>query len=333
MSDAAPKGSPGIRRYALLLLKLFISSTLLYLLISRIGGSAILGNVRLLNPLSFLGAVALYLLAAYLSTLRWKLLVPCTVGTRRLFSMYMIGSFFNTYLPGGIGGDAVKAYYLSREMIGRQKSGSDRQCPAIEAPLTIAVASVFMDRYIGFGALLLIGMTVFPFGISLLESASSSVPVLWAIPSLLILFIAATIVIFKFSWGRQVQFLQRAYQYFHTHTIRRDTLVTALLYSVALQLLGIIAVYVLAKGLSLNISFLSLLVFLPIIIVFSMIPVSISGIGLREGAFVFLLGGIGVPPERSFTLSLVWFSSVFVAGLWGLFEYLRFKTVLGGKEE
>lgn len=322
-----------VKRYALLLLKLLISSTLLYLLISKIGGSAILNNVRILNPLFFFAAVGLYFCASYLSTLRWKLLVPCAVDKRRLFSMYMIGSFFNAYLPGGIGGDAVKAYYLSREMMSRQTNGNDRHCPKMDAPLTIAIASVFMDRYIGFGALLFISMAVFPFGISNLQKASSTVPVLWVVPSLLVLFIVTSVVIFKFRLGRQLQTLYRVYQYLHMYAAKRDILIKTFFYSIALQMLGIISLYILSKGLLLNVPFLSLLVFVPIIIVFSMIPVSISGIGLREGAFVFLLGAIGVPPEKSFTLSLIWFLSVFTAGLWGLFEYLRFKAVFGGKEE
>lgn len=322
-----------VKQYVLLLFKLAVSSSLLYLLISKIGGTAILNNIRLLDPFAFLTAVGLYLLASYLSTRRWKLLVPCAVGTRRLFSMYMIGSFFNSYLPGGIGGDAVKAYYLSREMIGRHTSGDDKECPKTDAPLTIAIASVFMDRYIGFGALLCISMAVFPFGIATLERASATIPVLWVTPSLLVLFLTTSVAIFKFRIGRQLQFLYSAYQYFHLYAAKRDTLVKTFLYSIALQLLGIVSIYILSKGLLLSIPFLSLLIFVPIIIVFSMIPVSISGIGLREGAFVFLLGAIGAPPEKSFALSLVWFFSVFTAGLWGLFEYLRFKTVLGGKKE
>ena len=71
------------------------------------------------------------------------------------------------------------------------------------------------------------------------------------------------------------------------------------------------------------------------IILISMIPVSISGLGIREGAFVFFLGTTGVPPEKAMTLSILWFLSVVVAGLWGFIEYLRFKQLFGGgvKEE
>jgi uncharacterized membrane protein YbhN (UPF0104 family) len=64
-----------------------------------------------------------------------------------------------------------------------------------------------------------------------------------------------------------------------------------------------------------------------------MIPISISGIGIREGAFVFFLGTLGISPDKALTLSLLWFLSIVIAGLWGLCEYLRFKHLFRGAIE
>ncbi|MCL4492541.1 MAG: flippase-like domain-containing protein [Nitrospirae bacterium] len=324
-----------VTRYSLLVIKLFISGTFFYMLASKVGGRAIIDNIRLLNPLAFIAAVALYLFSAYLSTLRWKLLIPQQIDTGRLFSMYMIGSFFNTYMPGIIGGDAVKAYYMSRELKGRT-SGED---PPVKGSrlnadhYALAIASVFMDRYIGFCALLILGAVAFPFGIQYLEGASVKWPVMWVLPAFLVTFAAASLAIFKFRFGERLNFLFKMYSYFQIYSSKRGALIRAFSYSLVIQVLGIIAIYILSNGLSLDISFLSLLIFVPIIILVSFLPLSISGIGLREGAFVLLLGSVGVSPKMSMTLSITWFLSVFIAGIWGLFEYLRFKTVLGGKEE
>lgn len=321
------------RRTGLLVAKLLISATLLVLLVSRVGGAAIANSILLSDPRAFLAAIGLYLFASYLSTLRWKLLVPCPIGTRRLFSMYMIGAFFNAYLPGGIGGDAVKAYYLSREIPAGEPPRGEERNATMAVPLTVAFASVFMDRYIGFGTLLLISVGALPFGVPYLERASTNVPVLWFIPAVVVLFALSSLAIFKLRLGQRIGILSQSYQYVPTYAAKGPTIMKAVLFSAALQLLGILSVYLLAQGLSLTVSLLSLLVFVPIIIVFSMIPISIAGLGLREGAFVFLLGALGVPPEKAITLSLLWFLSVFTAGLWGLVEYLRFKRMLGGKEE
>jgi glycosyltransferase 2 family protein len=312
-----------IKKALVLSVKVAVSSALIIYLLSKVGGMAVIENAVLLSPVHFAAAVVLYLFATYLSSLRWKLLIPCTVETRRLFSMYIVGSFFNTCLPGIIGGDAIKAYYLNAEL---------KQCPPDDAPHSglgngaISVASVFMDRYIGLAALLGIGLVVFPAGFDLL----SKTPAVWAMPLLVVGFIAASVLLFRFRLGERLRFLVGVYDYFSLYLAKGRVLLKAFLYSLAIQLAVVISVYVLARGMALDVTFLSLLVFLPLIILIAMIPISISGIGIREGAFVFFLGTMGVSPDKAMTLSILWFLSVVAAGLWGLVEYLRFKKLFGG---
>jgi uncharacterized protein (TIRG00374 family) len=318
-----------IKKAVLFLFKAAVSSALLGYLFSKVGGTAVIENAVLLSPLHFAASVFLYLFATYLSSLRWKLLIPQQVGTRRLFSMYIIGSFFNVCLPGIIGGDAVKAYYLSRELQ-RSESIADAQTGDYGKG-SIAVASVFMDRYIGLAALLSIGIAAMPTSLDLLAKASA----LWVLPVISIFFIAASVLLFRFRVGERFRLLMGVYDCFNYYFTKRHALVKSFLYSIAIQMANILSVYVLARGMTLDISFVAFVVFLPIIILVSMIPVSISGIGIREGAFVFFLGTAGIPPDRAMTLSILWFLSFVVAGLWGFIEYLRFKQLFGGsvKEE
>jgi uncharacterized protein (TIRG00374 family) len=90
----------------------------------------------------------------------------------------------------------------------------------------------------------------------------------------------------------------------------------------------IFTVYVLALGMGQDIPFLVFLIFLPLIILFTMIPVSISGLGVRESAFVLFFGLVGMKPEVSTALSLLWFLTVSTASLIGLIEYLKYKKEL-----
>ncbi len=312
-----------IKKALFLSVKIAVSTALIIYLLSKVGGMAVIENAVLLSPAHFAAAVVLYLFATYLSSLRWKLLVPCDVGLRRLFSMYIIGSFFNTCLPGIIGGDAVKAYYLNTEL---------KQCPHKNERSSglgkgsISVASVFMDRYIGLAALLSIGLAAVPAGFGLLAGT----PVVWAMPLLVGGFIVSSVLLFRFRLGERLRFLVGVYDYFSFYFAERLVILKAYLYSLAIQIVIIVSVYVLAKGMGLGITFLSLLVFLPLITLIAMIPVSISGIGIREGAFVFFLGTMGVSADKAMTLSILWFLSVVAAGLWGLVEYLRFKKLFGG---
>ncbi len=245
----------------------------------------------------------------------------------------MIGSFFNTYMPGIIGGDAVKAYYLNKELHSEGSTLKEQNQDEVPPSLVVAIASVFMDRYVGLSALLAIAIIAFPFGIGYLERASVHWPVVWIVPAATSVFIGSSFLIFKFRIGVQLRFLFRTYQYLQFYRSKKNILGRCFIYSILIQLLAILSVYVLAKGISLDTSFLSLLIFVPIIILVSFLPLSISGIGLREGAFMFLLGSTGIPAEKSMTLSIIWFLSVFAAGFWGLFEYLRFKAMFGREEK
>ena len=311
------KKSKNIIKALQLIFKLSVSAILIYALTSKIGGKTIIENIKALNPFIFLFAVFLYILASYLSSRRWRLLIPHSLETKKLFSLYMIGSFFNTCMPGIIGGDAVKAYYLHNEL-----KLSESQKKANELPhSTIAIASVFMDRYVGLFSLMVIGMIALPFTMKYLTDMRLK----WFLPVVFAALLSGSAVILKYRIGKGIKFLSAIYDYFRLYSLKRGLLFKAFLYSLVIQFTGIFSIYGLSLGLSMNISFLSFLIFVPIIVLISTIPVSISGIGIREGAFVLLLGQIGVSSAAAVSLSLLWFLSFVFASMLGLLEYLRYK--------
>lgn len=80
---------------------------------------------------------------------RWYLLLRLAglkPGAGRIFNLYMIGLFFNSLIPGGTGGDILKAYYLLRD------HDEGRKAPAL--------ATIAMDRFIGLYALLCVAMAM-----------------------------------------------------------------------------------------------------------------------------------------------------------------------------
>jgi glycosyltransferase 2 family protein len=312
-----------ILKYAFLLLKIGVSASLLIYLFTKVGGMEVVRNFVLISPVSFVAASLLYILTSYISSLRWRLFLPYPLGMRWIFSTYMIGAFFNVCLPSTIGGDAVKAFYMNKELKDRrqeQQYNDNLDYPAI------SVASVFMDRYVGLAALLSVGMVATMAGYQMLAES----PVLWITPLIFIVFIIGSILFIRFRLGSRIRFIMNMYDYFTPYIERRHVIARALLYSVALQVIVVLSVYILARGMSIDISFLQLLVFVPLISLISLIPISISGFGLREGAYVFLLATAGVRPDMAMTLSIVHFLSVAIASLLGLFEYLRFKQLFGG---
>src|SRR3990172_7839774 len=138
-----------VNKLLFFILKLAISGLSLYIVFSKTDIARMFSMLKGIGPVIFFLAAFLYILATLGSTLRWKLLLPEKFTLRRLFSLYMIGAFFSSFLPGVIGGDVVKAYYLNKDA----------------KKISLTLASIFMDRYLGYVSLMLIGIVAFPFSL------------------------------------------------------------------------------------------------------------------------------------------------------------------------
>ncbi len=250
---------------------------------------------------TFLGAATLYMLSQVLSTMRWQLLLPDKYPLKRLFSLYMIGAFFSSFLPGVVGGDAVRAYYLNKDA----------------KKISVTLAAVFMDRYLGFVTLMLIGISAFPFSLKVFGDS----PHRWLMPGLFLSFIIGSVLFFGLQLGRRFKLMTGIYEYFSVIRRQRVVIVKTLLLSFGVQVLNFANVIILASRMGEDISLLLLSVFLPIVITIVALPISISGLGVREGTFVILLGLIGISPEAATSLSLAWFFSNFAGSLPGLVFY------------
>lgn len=94
-------------------------------------------------------ALSLVLLGMFVRAYRWGLLlrgIKSNVNYRRLVELYFAGSFFNTFLPSGFGGDAVRIIEVARDV-----------------PASIAAGTVVVDRLTGIMALLILALAALPF--------------------------------------------------------------------------------------------------------------------------------------------------------------------------
>lgn len=284
-------------------LKLAVSALSLYLVFSRTEVGEVLSIMKGIGPFYFLIAALLYISAQFVSSVRWKLLLPEKFMLRRLFSLYMIGAFFNSFLPGVIGGDVVKAYYLNKDA----------------KKISLTLASVFMDRYLGYASLMIMGAAAFPFSLGYMEHSAYK----WAMPLICVAFVGGSLLFFRLQLGKRFSAVAEFYEYFSSLKERKDVIFKAVLLSLLIQVIGISAVAMLAHAMGQKIPLLLLYAFLPIVITLATLPISMSGLGVREGAFVVLLGLIGVKPEAATSLSLSWFFSWVIGSLPGLVVYIR----------
>lgn len=288
-----------------LIIKIAVSITFLIFLMSKLHPETLLGEFKKVKISYFLLATISYIFTMYLSTKRWTYFIKLDKSFKELFELYMIGTFFNLFMPGTVGGDAVKAYYLYR---GSQKKGD-------------SLVSVFMERYMGLCGLIFIAMVGLLLGYKYV-AGSFIIPLMLTI---VISFILASLVVVFLPYEIFYKKLKGVRDSIRHYLTNFRTVSHTLLLSLFIQGIGIWVVYLLGLSIGINSSFTTYLVFIPIISVISMVPVSFSGIGVREYSFLYLFGVVGVPKEKSVSLSLLWFFVMIITGLIGMFFYIKKK--------
>lgn len=292
-----------MKRNIKLIFRLTVTLILISYLLIKIDHCKLWKIFSEINIFLFLLASFVYIVSSYISTLRWRLFIPAnsSISLSNLFSLYMIGCFFNIFLPGIIGGDAIKIL-LIRRTIGLKE----------------AIGSVFLERYIGFFALLILGILF----LSIFYKKISETWTIYLVPLIFILFLLGTFILYIL---RKSPFLIEIREY--SLGLNKKVFLKAFIYSLFVQLVVMISVYMICLGLNVNVKFYEVVIYLPIIILLATLPISISGIGVREWGFLVFFGS-SVGDEKAIAVSLLWFLSVTFASLLGGVEYLRFKEFI-----
>ncbi|HWU36336.1 MAG TPA: lysylphosphatidylglycerol synthase transmembrane domain-containing protein, partial [Candidatus Acidoferrum sp.] len=276
---------------------------------------AFLRSVQTLSPTVFLACAAMYTLGYLISTLRWQRLLSVE-GLRipfwRLTLVYFEAAFFNLFLPTLIGGDIVRGYTIYRMTQGQDAS----------------IASILVDRLTGFAALVAIALVSLVAAYRIIRDPQVAVMIL----GVALVFASALAVLLNtriMGWAtraltvlglRRFQSrLEGFVEAVHRYRQHRPALRQALLLSVLLQVLIIVAYYLVGVSLHLHVSIVYFFLFVPLITVVAMLPVSVAGLGVREGGVIYFFAKAGVDPAVALSMSLVWFSlALFVSSLGGL---------------
>ncbi|RJQ43040.1 MAG: UPF0104 family protein [Gaiellales bacterium] len=300
------------------LLKAAVSALLIGLLLWRVDTgeiAATLGEVSW--GLLALGA-GIFIVTNLVSAWKWGLVIRAQgdrVAYGYLAALFYIGLFFNNFLPTNFGGDVVKAFKLSR-MTGRAAE---------------AAGSVVIDRVTSTIALLTIAAVPALFELRLLGARMALIVLAMLLAAALIVAFFASerfarrlsgLRIFSFDPMGVRRHLKSFYYALHDFRRHRGTLAAVMLVSLVYQGLQIITVYVLALSLGIEVSLIYYFLFIPIVLAVGMLPVSLNGLGVREGAWVLLFGQVGVASAQAFTMSVLSFFVMTVVSLLGGFFYL-----------
>lgn len=294
------------RRITGLIMRVAVSGALLAWLFTRPRMAEAFGVFGQADPLQLLPAAFFFIALVALSAWRWKALVGGELDFRTVFRLTYIGYFFNNFLPTNFGGDSVRVVHLSN------RPGWDWRS---------ALASVFWDRYIGLAGLMVMGGCAFVLRFG--EFAKGPLGLMYT--AMLGLFtLSALILLWLSSGGHAILPGVIARLLPEKLTLPTPTrLLTALALSLAAQAAGVVCFWFLARSLSVEVSLADALLFLPLANIIAMAPVSISGLGVREGAVVYLFGLSGVASQKALALSLFWFFFTVLMSLWGGVLFLK----------
>src|SRR3989338_9659804 len=276
----------------------------------------IAGALKRVNPPYFLTAFFFNIMSLVVVSQRLRMILrvqELRISLGESVYLNFIGNFFNNFLPTAIGGDLVKAYYATKK--------SERKLELFSA--------VFFDRFFGF---LSIGLLAF-LGVLFLNKHIKDTKLLWgsalfsAIVLLAFIFFlnkrltkklfARLLDLPVFREGSKLRKLYNALNAYKEHKIIIAQLIGI---SLLAQLIAVVAIYIVIKSLSQEMSFLTLFLIIPLVSVASMMP-SINGLGVREGAFVYFLKEF-ISRESAVAVSILYLAIILIMSLIGGILYL-----------
>jgi uncharacterized protein (TIRG00374 family) len=144
--------------------KLAVSVFLLGYVFNKVGWTAFIDTLRNTDPLFMFLNLAISPVLILVSVMKWQIFLRAKnihATLSHLFKLYLLGNFFNHFLPSNVGGDAIRSYKLGKE------TGKFEE----------VLASVFLERMTGFTVLLLLALAVAAANLQFLQDIKVSVAV------------------------------------------------------------------------------------------------------------------------------------------------------------
>lgn len=312
------------KRFFFTIIKIVIGISLLVaLLIWKDTGSKLLQIFSAFRWEYIFALIFLGIVMNYVSSKKWGLFLKdrgIDISIIRLFNLYIIGIFFNNFVPSMVGGDLTRVYLLGRQIESHSKSA----------------ASVFLERFIGLLAMIFMVLIFSFFNIQILSEPLIGISVA------LIIFgcIAFFIILFKPSIvdvvSAKFQFIPYFKKFFSMlEKLLKDIsffkskyklLTYAMIYSFIFHFLTSVSILICCYTIGLHPSFLDIAVITPIILLVVAIPVSPNNIGWWEWTFSVLLVHAGAGVAEGLAVALILRATTFVFSIYGGLLFLFEKS-------
>jgi len=239
-------------------------------------------------------AIGAYLIVEVAAAVRWQILLKVqgiNLSNGRVFALFLIGMFYNQFLPGGTGGDIVKTYLLWKETPDKKSGG---------------LLAVLFDRMIGLIALIIITGVLIFLRYRWLTSSPATAPYVWFVLSVFgasVLFVGTTFVIsgfdllhklpHRFPGREKVIEISAAY-----HLYARHWRATVAAFGASLVChVGTFATFLCAAyAFRAAIAPVDFFAIMPVERTISSLPISLAGLGTREYTLRIMLSNLCAVP-------------------------------------
>jgi uncharacterized membrane protein YbhN (UPF0104 family) len=308
---ATGRSRMGRRAKVLLGLRVAASAAMLGFLLTRFDLS-VLNPIRELSSWTWVVAgLAAAFAAAVLATLRWQRVLRALdlpSDLRTLLNHVLAGQFVSNFLPSTVGGDVLRITRLSAGNGHRQES----------------FASVVLERLTGFVVLPFITLvalfanpTLLHLGTATRLAVGLSLATLAALVVILLVAGNSRLGARLAGHANWLSFLAAVHLGLDRMRRHPGEAASVLVAALAYQLLIVLAAWSAGHALGLNMGMTAAMAFVPIVAIAQVLPVSVNGLGLREGALVLLLAPLGVPTGQAVALGLLLYGMNLAVSLLG----------------
>lgn len=280
-----------IKRYIIALAKILLSITALIIVFRKIDIRELEKIISSSNIFLLLTAVVFFILSKIVAAFRLNIFLrneQVHISDKFNLRLYLLGMYYNLFLPGGISGDGYKVYLLNK---------------LTKVKVKDILHAVITDRVTGLLALLCINLVL-----------TIYLPVNSVLKVLLWLAVPLVLLLFYFI-------IERFFKQYRTSFTKTN------LQAFFVQLLQLASAFFIMKSIGIDQYYGSYLFIFLLSSVVAIIPFTIGGIGAREVTFLISARILELNPEQSLSISVLFFLITAVVSLAGIYYSIRFRNI------
>jgi uncharacterized protein (TIRG00374 family) len=293
-----------LRKLLFLIVRIAVAVCILFYIFINIPFSDVLSVISASSLEFVVSAMIIYSILQIISGYRLKIIAHnqgLSINTFQAVEINLSKMFYGLFLPGGsFAGGTVRFLKL----FDKQRN----------IPMSLAI--ITLDAFVAIITLCFVGSIMWVIHVPpktelllliillLLTGCIMMILILFQDKIVLLNKLKTRVLNFRYVPQKIKQIIDTLSEY---KNVSLSLLATIITLSIITQLMGITVFYSLAMSLDIDISYVAIGWIRTVVAIAVMLPITISGIGVREGVFIFLLAQYGIGAENSLAFSIVIF--------------------------